>query len=109
MCSHTTDLPQWLLKDFKWEIFDHPPYSPNLAPSNFHAFPQLKTKFEGLHFTNEKIFHAAVNALKKMDDLKKIIKHTNFFKGRDSFRKWTAPTREILKLICFDSVQHLPS
>ncbi len=35
---HTTDLPQWLLKDFKWKIFEYPPYSPNLAPPIFMPF-----------------------------------------------------------------------
>jgi len=27
---------------FQREIFAHPPYSPDLAPSDFHLFPELK-------------------------------------------------------------------
>jgi hypothetical protein len=23
---------------FNWELFDHPPYSPDLAPSDYHLF-----------------------------------------------------------------------
>ncbi|GBM55089.1 hypothetical protein AVEN_55973-1 [Araneus ventricosus] len=33
---------QELLDQFGWEIFDHPPYSPDLAPSDFHLFLKLK-------------------------------------------------------------------
>ncbi|GFV96523.1 histone-lysine N-methyltransferase SETMAR [Trichonephila clavipes] len=32
-----------LLKQFKWEVLDHPPYSPDLAPSDFHLFRYLKS------------------------------------------------------------------
>ncbi|UYV74111.1 hypothetical protein LAZ67_11002144 [Cordylochernes scorpioides] len=27
------------MENFKWEIFKHPPYSPELAPSDFHLYP----------------------------------------------------------------------
>ncbi len=47
LMESTTDLPQWLLKDFKYEIFEHPPCSPPLASSGFYTFPQLKTKWGG--------------------------------------------------------------
>jgi histone-lysine N-methyltransferase SETMAR len=29
---------QSLLEHFNWELFDHPPYSPDLALSNYHLF-----------------------------------------------------------------------
>jgi histone-lysine N-methyltransferase SETMAR len=31
-----------MLKEFGWEVFEHPAYSPDLAPSDFHLFPKLK-------------------------------------------------------------------
>jgi hypothetical protein len=31
-----------LLQEFSWEVFNHPPYSPDLAPSDFHIFLHLK-------------------------------------------------------------------
>jgi len=31
-----------LLEKFKWDIMDHPPYSPDLAPSDFHLILHLK-------------------------------------------------------------------
>ncbi|KAJ4428773.1 hypothetical protein ANN_25766 [Periplaneta americana] len=33
---HTAASTRELLDQFGWEIFDHPPYSPDLAPSDFH-------------------------------------------------------------------------
>jgi transposase len=31
-----------LLEHFNWELFDHPPYNPDLAPSDCHLFTDLK-------------------------------------------------------------------
>jgi histone-lysine N-methyltransferase SETMAR len=27
---------------FNWELFDHPPYNPDLTPSDYHQFTHLK-------------------------------------------------------------------
>ncbi|KAL4092242.1 hypothetical protein QTP88_026776 [Uroleucon formosanum] len=40
---HTAKRTQELLDSLKWEVFPHPPYSPDLAPSDFHLFPRMKT------------------------------------------------------------------
>jgi hypothetical protein len=39
-----TVLPQTvnLLNSWGWEILPHPPYSLDLAPSDFHLFPNMK-------------------------------------------------------------------
>jgi hypothetical protein len=31
-----------LLEHFNWELFDNPPYSPDLSPSGYHLFTYLK-------------------------------------------------------------------
>jgi len=31
----------------------HPPYSPNLAPSDFHLLPELKKKVKGRHISSD--------------------------------------------------------
>ena len=31
-----------LLQEFSWKVFNHPPYSPDLAPCDFHLFLHLK-------------------------------------------------------------------
>jgi transposase len=39
---HTAARTRALLEHFNWELFDHPPYSPDLAPSDHHLFTYLK-------------------------------------------------------------------
>jgi histone-lysine N-methyltransferase SETMAR len=41
---------QAVLREFGWEVFEHPAYSPELAPSDFHLFPKLKEFFGGRRF-----------------------------------------------------------
>ena len=43
---HSAAQTQDLITSFKWEQMGHPPYSPDLAPSDFHLFLHLK-KFLG--------------------------------------------------------------
>ena len=43
---HSAVQTQDLITSFKWEQMDHPPYSPDLAPSDYHLFLHLK-KFQG--------------------------------------------------------------
>jgi histone-lysine N-methyltransferase SETMAR len=45
---------------FGWERLDHAPYSPDLAPSDFHFFPTLKRTLEGRRFTTNKDDEAPV-------------------------------------------------
>lgn len=50
---HSARQTQDLLEEFRWDVFGHPPYSPDLAPSDFHLFPQLKQHLGGRRFANE--------------------------------------------------------
>jgi histone-lysine N-methyltransferase SETMAR len=45
---------------FGWERLDHAPYSPDLAPRDFHFFPTLKRTLEGRCFTTNENVEAAV-------------------------------------------------
>lgn len=47
---HTAAVTKKLLQRFRWEVFDHPPYSPDLAPSDFHLFAHMKRWLGGQHF-----------------------------------------------------------
>jgi transposase len=40
--SHGVARTRTLLDHFNWELFDHPPYSPDLAPSDYHLFTYLE-------------------------------------------------------------------
>jgi histone-lysine N-methyltransferase SETMAR len=50
---HTAAGTQALLEHFNWELFDHPPYSPNLALSNYHLFTYLKNWLGSQYFNND--------------------------------------------------------
>jgi transposase len=39
-----------LLNSWGWEILPHPPYSPDLALSDFHLFPKVKKHLRGQRF-----------------------------------------------------------
>jgi histone-lysine N-methyltransferase SETMAR len=53
-------MKQQKIKDLNWEILDHPPYSPDLAPSDYHLFRSLQNhlnnkKFERFEEVNDDI------------------------------------------------------
>lgn len=58
---HTARRTTAVLREFGWELFDHPPYSPDLAPSDFHVFLKLK-KFlsSGERFGNDEELQTSV-------------------------------------------------
>jgi histone-lysine N-methyltransferase SETMAR len=45
---------------FGWKHLDHAPYSPDLAPSDFHSFPTLKSTLKGRLFTTNEDDEAAI-------------------------------------------------
>ena len=60
--SHTAQLIQTLLRDFKWDVFAHPPYSPDLAASDFHLFPNLHRWLGGRRFSSDEEVKSAVHS-----------------------------------------------
>ncbi|GFY30962.1 uncharacterized protein TNCV_1629351 [Trichonephila clavipes] len=44
---HTSRKTRELIESFGWEVLDHAPYSPDLAPSDFNLFRYLKQRQEG--------------------------------------------------------------
>jgi histone-lysine N-methyltransferase SETMAR len=41
------------LKEVKFDILPHPPYSPDLAPPDFHMFGRLKDTLRGRKFRDD--------------------------------------------------------
>jgi len=41
-----------LLDQFGWDIITQPPYSPDLAPCDYHLFPKLKEHLAGRRFSD---------------------------------------------------------
>jgi hypothetical protein len=49
---HTAARTRALLEHFNWELSDHPPYSPDLAPIDYHLFNYLKICLGSQHSNN---------------------------------------------------------
>ena len=62
-----------------FEVLQHPPYSPDLAPNDFAAFPQLKDMLRGTHFESDEELKQAV-----MQSLKDLLGNG----CQDIFRSW---------------------
>jgi len=58
--THRALASQKKLAYLGFQCLDHPPYSPDLAPSDYQLFPGLKTKLKGRHFSSDaEVFTAA--------------------------------------------------
>ena len=56
--SHTVET----LQKLNFEVLAHPPYSPDLAPSDYHLFGPLKEALRGRRFTSDQELKEAVHA-----------------------------------------------
>lgn len=59
---HTCAISMSKIEELKFELIDHPPYSPDLAPSDFFLFPNLKKWLAGQRFTSNEEVIAETNA-----------------------------------------------
>ncbi|GFR58327.1 histone-lysine N-methyltransferase SETMAR [Elysia marginata] len=65
---HTARAVTDVLAGYKWELLEHPRYSPDLAPCNFHLLPKMKEHLRGQRFeTEEDIIQATKVAIKNLD------------------------------------------
>lgn len=48
------------IHDLQWSRLNHPPYSPDLAPSDFRVFPDLKKALKGIRFEDDDQLKTAV-------------------------------------------------
>ncbi|UYV64052.1 FZR1 [Cordylochernes scorpioides] len=57
---HTAHQTTALIEEFEWELVSHPPYSPDVATSDFHLFPELKKNLGGTQFQDDDELEEAV-------------------------------------------------
>jgi len=50
--AHRVLATQKKLAYLGFQCLDHPPYSPDLAASDYHLFPELKKQLKGRHFSS---------------------------------------------------------
>lgn len=55
-------------QDAGFELMEHPPYSPDLAPSDFYLFPRLKVCLRGQKFEDDEAVVAAVHGFLEAQD-----------------------------------------
>ncbi|EFN81571.1 hypothetical protein EAI_03095, partial [Harpegnathos saltator] len=49
---HCTSIVQDTIKTLKWDLLPHPPYLPNLAPSDYHLFRSMAHGLAEQHLAN---------------------------------------------------------
>ncbi len=49
---HTSDYTMKFIKKWNFNLLEHPPNSPDLAPCDFAIFPLLKSRLRSIHFQN---------------------------------------------------------
>jgi len=58
-CPHKSLRTEEAIGKFGWAVLPHPPYSPDLALSDFHLFGPLKDALHGTRFEDdESVIHA---------------------------------------------------
>ena len=71
---HKSVIAMAAIHDCGFKLIEHPPYSPDLAPSEFHLFPKLKIAISGTHFqSNDDVINAVDDFLNGQEK--------NFFKS----------------------------
>ena len=58
---HTAARTQVKIENLSRKLLTHPPYSPDLALSDFHLFGPLKESMRGIHFQTDEEVKAAVS------------------------------------------------
>ena len=66
---HTCKVAMDAVERNGYELIPHPAYSPDLAPSDFFLFPNLKKDIRGLHFLSDEEVVMAVEELVNGKDL----------------------------------------
>ena len=59
---HTAKVTMAKLQNLGLQIVEHPPYSPDLAPSDYYLFKNLKIFLQGKHYTTKEDVVSAVNS-----------------------------------------------
>jgi histone-lysine N-methyltransferase SETMAR len=50
---HTAKVIGQKLEELGWQVLPHPPYSPDLAPSDYHLFRSLRNHLREKHFDDQ--------------------------------------------------------
>lgn len=62
-----------MIDSFGWDVFAHPPYSPDLSPSDNHIFPKLKEFLGEVHLDSDEEIQSTTNMRQRMTRELKIL------------------------------------
>jgi transposase len=81
---HSSAVAQQKITEWRFELLAHPPYSPDLGPSDFHLFPKLKKFLAGKRFrSNEEVINAVNTYFEALEE-------SHFREGIEKLEKrWT--------------------
>lgn len=60
---HTARRTMDKISELHWELISHPPYSPDLAPSDYALFPHMKSFFRGRRFSTRGELEEETNSI----------------------------------------------
>ncbi|CAK1592554.1 unnamed protein product [Parnassius mnemosyne] len=66
--AHKVAVAMAAIQETGFELLEHPPYSSDLAPSDFYLFPRLKERLRGKKFEDDSKVMAAVEAFWESQD-----------------------------------------
>ena len=96
---HKSRVAQAAIRECKFEQLNHPPYSPDLAPSDCYLFRNLKSHLRGTRFRDDDELKAATEAWfeDQIDDF--------YFKGIDCLKEKWAKCIEVKGIILKNNVE----
>jgi transposase len=62
---HTVDAVKDLLCRWRWEILEHPPYSPDMSPHDYDLFAKMKEPLRGTRYSTRQEIIRAVGRSQK--------------------------------------------
>ena len=81
---HATGAVSEILEKYGWQVLRHPPYSPNMSPTDFDFFPKLKKSLRGKRFRSIEVSNEVARLIIR-------IKNEGVLTGiQDLPRRWTA-------------------
>ena len=89
---HKSRVAQAAIRECKFAQLNHPPYSPDLAPSDYYLFRNLKSHLRGTRFRDD-------------DELKTATEAWFYFKGIDCIKEKWAKCIEVKGVILKNNVE----
>jgi len=96
-CPHAAHLTSEAVAKMEWEVFPHPSYSPDLAPSNYHLFGFVKDQLRGQHYETTEAIQKAVRQCLQMAGTE--FYRQGIFKFPERWEKCVQRSRDYVKKI----------